>query len=261
MRRSSASNRYSLAKLRPMVRPFRLHWFSRLGSTNDHAAAMRRQGRLFGPAIVLTGHQLAGRGRGSNTWWSGPGCMTVTFALAAREEIAPHQVPLLAGLAVRNAAAELTGEAGILLKWPNDLLFDGKKLAGLLCERVEKLDLIGLGLNVNVLATDPPSGLRNRVTSLSQIARRPIEMGQVLATVARHLHDGLVHAEDRSFQQALREYDRHHALVGRRIRVIGVPGEPVQIGICKGMDAMGRLLLRADGQTSKIISGHVVLEG
>src|SRR5687767_10347096 len=100
--------------------------------------------------MVLTGHQLAGRGRGSNTRWSGGECITVTFVFPIDENVSPHQLPLIAGLAVRNAAAELTGEDGIQLKWPNDLLFRDRKLAGLLCERVHKADLIGLGLNVNL---------------------------------------------------------------------------------------------------------------
>src|SRR4051794_14904109 len=100
---------YHLPTLRKSLRPFNLHWLPRLRSTNDHAAALRRHGDLYAPSIVLTGHQLAGRGRGSNTWWSGPGSLTATFVLAADDAIAPHQVPLIAGLAVRNAAAELAG--------------------------------------------------------------------------------------------------------------------------------------------------------
>ena len=78
-------------------------------------------------------------------WWSGPGCVTFTFVLPIGGEVQPHQIPLVAGLAVRNAAAELCGDDGIQLKWPNDVLYEGRKLAGLLCERVEKADLIGLG--------------------------------------------------------------------------------------------------------------------
>src|SRR3954470_11891779 len=161
---------FQLDRLRRSIKPFRLHFFTRLKSTNDHAAALRKRGELFAPAIVLTGHQMAGRGRGSNTWWSGDGSLTVTFVFAAEEHLAPHHVPLLAGLAVRNAAAELAGNDDVQLKWPNDLLFGGRKLAGLLCERVYKADLVGLGLNVNVQRRDIPVALRKTVTSLREIA-------------------------------------------------------------------------------------------
>src|SRR5579863_6111755 len=107
---------FSLAELRRQLKPFRLYWSPRLSSTNDHAARLRRNGRLFAPAVVLTGRQIAGRGRGSNTWWSGPGVLTVTFALPVSDRAA-QELPLLAGLAVRNAAVELTAQQNISLKW------------------------------------------------------------------------------------------------------------------------------------------------
>ncbi len=250
---------FELARLRTSLRPFRLHWYSRLRSTNDHAAALRRKKALFAPAVVLTGHQLAGRGRGSNTWWSGPGTLTVTFAIAADDSIQPHQVPLISGLAVRNAAAELAGGAEIQLKWPNDLLYEGKKVAGLLCERIDGVDLIGLGLNVNVNPSEPPAALRPRVTSLSQIVGRRVSMNDALSTIAHHLHRLLNRNGDQSFSQLLAEYDRHHALVGRRIRVIGAVDEKPITGVCSGMDSMGRLLVRSGSENHRIIAGHIEL--
>ena len=77
-----------------------------------------------------------------NTWWSNPGVLTVTFALPTRDRIPPQELPLIAGLAVREIAAHSTGKSHILLKWPNDILHDNQKLAGLLCERVNNVDLI-----------------------------------------------------------------------------------------------------------------------
>src|SRR5947209_3185186 len=61
---------FSLPRLRESLKPFRLHFYPRLHSTNDHAAKLRKKNQLFAPAIILTAHQIAGRGRGSNTWWS-----------------------------------------------------------------------------------------------------------------------------------------------------------------------------------------------
>ena len=117
---------FNLAQLRQGIKPFRLHWFPRLLSTNDHAAALRKRGALFAPAIVLAGRQTAGRGRGSNTWWSSAGCLTVTFVLPAEEHLKPHQLPLIAGLGVRDAVAELSGAGDrIQLKWPNDVVCEG----------------------------------------------------------------------------------------------------------------------------------------
>ncbi len=248
---------YDLNRLRRDLRPFRLHWVSRVRSTSDHAAALRRRDALFAPAVVVAGRQLAGRGRGSNTWWSGDGSLTATFALAADESVAAHHVPLLAGLAVRAAAAELSGVAGVQLKWPNDVLHAGRKVAGLLCERVNGADLIGVGLNVDCEAADVPPHLRDRVTSLNAIAGRPVDLTAAVVSVARHLHRALAHRDAGTFAAALHEYDRHHALLGRRVTVTGGPGEPPVTGTCEGLDEMGRLLLRDRSTLHRVIAGHV----
>jgi BirA family biotin operon repressor/biotin-[acetyl-CoA-carboxylase] ligase len=248
---------FDLPTLRRDLRPFRLHWFPRLRSTNDHAAVLRKRDELFAPAVVLTGHQLAGRGRGSNTWWSGKGSLTVTFVLAADEHLAPHHVPLLAGLAVRAAAAELAGTDDIQLKWPNDLLHDGRKLAGLLCERVHGADLIGVGLNVDIDPADIPPKLRPRVTGLNLISNRAIGLTAAVTAVARHVHRLLANRDEQSFAAAVREYDRHHALVGRNVSVTG--GDQIVTGICEGLDPTGRLLVRDRRTTHRVISGHVEL--
>jgi BirA family transcriptional regulator, biotin operon repressor / biotin---[acetyl-CoA-carboxylase] ligase len=248
---------FDLPRLRRDIKPFRLHWFPRLRSTNDHAALLRKRGDLYAPAIVLTGHQIAGRGRGSNTWWSGEGSLTVTFVLAADEHLAPFHVPLIAGLAVRNAAAGLADHAEIQLKWPNDLLFRGKKLAGLLCERVYKADLIGVGLNVNVDLKKVPPLLRKQVTSLEEISGHSIDMTNTLAAIAAELHRTLSHRDEQNFAAILREYDRHHALLGKRVMVTGSGETGAISGRCEGLDDMGRLLLRERKKLHRVIAGQV----
>jgi BirA family biotin operon repressor/biotin-[acetyl-CoA-carboxylase] ligase len=259
------SNQFKLKPLRNSIKPFRLHWFSRLSSTNDHATSLRKRKKLFAPAIVLTSHQIAGRGRGSNTWWSGDGSLTVTFVLPVQEHTLPHQVPLIAGLAVRNALAAHSGIEDIQLKWPNDLLHRDRKLAGLLCERLDSVDLIGLGVNVNVDPKRMPKALRERVTSLSAIAGVNFDLTSVLIDIAKSLHAALSHRDETQFSQILKEYDRHHALVGRKISVTANAGEPPMSGVCVGLDNIGRLLLKrgSAGGTgvSRIIAGQVDLQG
>lgn len=254
--RSRHANSLDIASLRTRLRPFRLHWFPRLRSTNDHAAALRKRGTLFAPAVVVTGHQTAGRGRGSNRWWSRQGCLTVTFVLPVDERIEPHQLPLLAGLAVRNAASELTGDPDVQLKWPNDILHRGKKLAGLLCERVMKVDLVGIGVNVNLDPGKAPAALRDRITSLARIRGAPLDMGEALAVIAAHLKLVLRRATDHPFAALLREYDAHHALIGKQVCVTDSTSQTAS-GKCEGLDAIGRLLLRHGGKLRHVISGQV----
>jgi BirA family biotin operon repressor/biotin-[acetyl-CoA-carboxylase] ligase len=171
----------------------------------------------------------------------------------------PHQLPLVAGLAVRNAAAELTGNPAMQLKWPNDVLFDLRKVAGLLCERVHGADLVGLGLNVNVDPAKAPAALRGRVTSLSAVAGKPLDMTTALSVVAAHLHRAVSGRAEEPFPAVLREYDAHHALVGRVVTVTGADSEPPVSGRCEGMDEMGRLVLRSRSKLHRVISGQVTL--
>jgi BirA family biotin operon repressor/biotin-[acetyl-CoA-carboxylase] ligase len=250
---------FHLEQLRKSIKPFRLHFFTRLRSTNDHAARLRKQHKLFAPAIVLTPHQIAGRGRGSNTWWSGDGSLTVTFVLPVQDHRLPHQIPLIAGLSVRNAIAAHSGIDDIQLKWPNDLLHHGKKLAGLLCERLDHVDLIGLGLNINVHLKRVPKSLRERVTSLSEISNLHLDPTALLIDIARLLHQNLSRRDEPPFGTMLREYDRHHALVGKKVSIVGAPGEALIRGTCTGLDSMGRLLVRTKSGTSRIIAGQVHL--
>jgi BirA family biotin operon repressor/biotin-[acetyl-CoA-carboxylase] ligase len=256
---------FNLTRLRAQVKPFRLHYFSRLRSTNDHAARLRRAKKLFAPSIVLGSHQLAGRGRGENRWWSSQKSLTLTFVLPISEHLQPQQIPLIAGLAVRNALEELTGVDSIQLKWPNDLLHADRKLAGLLCERVQNADLIGIGINVNHTAQALPARLRAQSTSLLQLTGAAMDMNAAVAALARHVHTRLSRHNDQHFGAVLREYDRYHALVGRRISVTpntrnAEPSNGSQplTGVCVGLDRIGRLLLRDRGATvHRIVAGHV----
>jgi BirA family transcriptional regulator, biotin operon repressor / biotin---[acetyl-CoA-carboxylase] ligase len=249
---------YELSRLRRDLKPLRVHFFTTLRSTNSHAAWLRKQGKLFAPAVVLTSRQTSGRGRGGNSWFSTAGCLTVTFVFPVEEHLEPHQLPLIAGLAVRNAAAELTGEAGIQLKWPNDLMFEGKKLAGLLCERVDKVDLIGLGLNVNVGRKNLPAALRDSATSLSQIAGGRFDLTGVLVEVAHHLRRTLQSRTSHTFAAFRAEYDQHHALPGKMITIVDGQESPLR-GRCVGIDDAGRLLVKGKRNTHRVLAGHVAL--
>src|SRR6266576_4714858 len=97
--RSNRQDAFDRTRLRKDIKPFKLHWFPRLRSTNDHAAALRERGELYAPAVVVSGHQMAGRGRGGNSWWSGRGAITATCVCPVEEHLSPHQVPLRAGVA------------------------------------------------------------------------------------------------------------------------------------------------------------------
>lgn len=253
----STHDSYDLDRLRKGLKPYHLHWFPSLRSTNDHAAALRHARRLFAPSIILTSRQTAGRGRGANTWFSNREVLTVTFVVAAEEALAAQELPLIAGLAVRDAAAELSGQDQIQLKWPNDLLFQGRKLAGLLCQRVSGADLIGLGLNVNLDPADAPPTLRKAITSLRSIRGKPIDRTDAMLKVASHLHLTLRRRKEQSFAEFLGRFRQHDALLGRRVSVQSE--DSTVAGRVEGIDSHARLLVRDKSTLHRIVAGHVSL--
>ena len=247
----------SVAFLAEAVHPFRLHLFDSLGSTNDKAAEMRRSGDLYAPAIVMARQQTAGRGRSGNRWFSNQGSLTLTYVLPIEESLLPTQLPLIVGLAVRNAAAELTGHASIGLKWPNDVVVDGRKLAGVLCERINGVDLVGIGLNVNVNPSETPPDLRYGITSLNILSGSPLDMGHTLVTLTRHLRQLVLTRSSHLFATFVSQYRQFDALLGQTLQVASM-GDPLIQGTCEGIDSDGRLLVRSNnGMLHRVIAGSV----
>ncbi|MFI5379884.1 MAG: biotin--[acetyl-CoA-carboxylase] ligase [Tepidisphaerales bacterium] len=249
---------YDLATLREGVRPFRLIWSPRMRSTNDRAITLRKRNQLFAPTIVVTGHQTAGRGRGNNVWFSNAGAVTVTFAVAVEPSSPTHHLPLVAGLAVRNAAAELASTPDIQLKWPNDIVHEGKKLGGLLCERVENVDLVGVGLNLNLSPADAPASLRTSITSLAKICGQILDPTDSLIIICKHILQTLARRTEQPFGAILADYTQYHALHGHRLTITN-EGEATIKGVCEGIDDTGRLLVRRGKTLHRVVNGTVAV--
>jgi BirA family transcriptional regulator, biotin operon repressor / biotin---[acetyl-CoA-carboxylase] ligase len=246
-------------KLKDSLKPFRLYFYDTIHSTSDEALSLRRQRKLYAPAVVLARHQTAGRGRGSNSWWAGDGSIAVTFVVPADEATPPQQVPLLAGLAVHRAVSPLVGAGRLQIKWPNDLWSDDLKLAGLLCERYDGADFIGLGLNVNVVVDDIPHSLRHRVTSVAAVAGRPFRLGDVLTAIAGQFEAALLRREYGTFGTVLAACRQHDALAGRTVRVTEPGGGQPIVGVGDGLDHAGRLVIRTESGVRAVVAGSVEL--
>ena len=232
------------------------------GSTNDDALAAARTGAPHG-ALWVTDEQRAGRGRRGNTWLAAPGA-GLLFSIVIRPNVALEQAPalaLLAGLAVRSAVDERLRAAGadqaVLVKWPNDILVGGKKLAGILVEsQIRGLELgavvVGVGLNVGRMSL--PSELENVATSLDTLgvtSSREELLASVLAALEGRL--AALESPEMPLLAVTAELGRYDALKGRNIAV----GELVGVGA--GIDAKGHLaLLDGSGVTHRVGAGHVV---
>jgi BirA family biotin operon repressor/biotin-[acetyl-CoA-carboxylase] ligase len=238
--------------------PFRVYPFARLRSTSDHAKRMIRDARLTVPAIVITPRQTAGRGRGTNRWYSPPGSLAATFVVRSRASCSPVQLSLLWALAIRRALQELTGKSP-QLKWPNDVMWRGKKLCGILCERFCGVDVVGVGINLERLSVGAPQQIRVKTASLADLTSRPVDRFDVLSCVVRQVRGMLMGSRTRPVEELLRAFDAQHMLFGRRVRVHSVEDDrEIAAGLCKGIDHHGRLIVETKLGRSLIATGRVV---
>jgi BirA family biotin operon repressor/biotin-[acetyl-CoA-carboxylase] ligase len=222
----------------PLGRP-RLH-LRATDSTNERARALAAAGAPHG-TLVTAAEQSAGRGRQGRRW-SAPAGQALLMSLLLRRP--PRLVPLAAAVAV----AEVAG-AGARIKWPNDVLLDDRKVAGILVEGrpQEGWAVLGIGLNVAVRLDDLPPELRETATTLG-LAPREVEA--VLARLLGALETWLGRGEP-AILDAWRARD---ALLGREIRWTGGTGRTA------GIDDDGRLLVdAATGERTALDAGEVHL--
>lgn len=231
------------------------------GSTNaDLLARLQGGTALPGPVLRIAEVQTAGRGRAGRSWLSAPGA-SLTFSLAWR-----FQGPLqrLAGLplAVGVALAETLAGLGVpvQLKWPNDVMRDGAKLAGVLVETQATNDgaiwaVIGCGINL-LLPDELEATLDRAVASAPWLAQ--MDRSVLVATLLSRLAAVLAEFDDTGFAP-FRE--RWNALQGWRGQAVTIldQGSVVQQGVAAGVDELGRLLLDTPAGRVAVLSGDVSL--
>ena len=214
-----------------------------------------RDARAGAPGEVFTADlQTAGRGRLDHHWLSPPGENLLMSAVVGVADMPPEEVatlPLVAGLAVANMAAEFFSRRGqaataaaVRLKWPNDVLVDGRKLCGILCERVEDRVIVGLGINVRQLRFAPE--IEGRATSLLRELGegRDVRVSDVRDHVLEHLGAALAQWRDGGFRSVWPEICRWDFLKGRELSVSRVANDAAPVkGVCDGIGPDGALLV------------------
>ncbi|HSJ31948.1 MAG TPA: biotin--[acetyl-CoA-carboxylase] ligase [Longimicrobiales bacterium] len=275
----SASTRLDAWEGRP-IEEWRRHWripavaaYAETGSTNDIARALADQGAPAGQ-LVMTEHQTAGRGRMRRPWTDLPGrSLLLSFVLRPDpvQPAAPGTAPLRVGVAI---AAALRAAAGIdaRIKWPNDVVVHGRKLAGILCEATsaggDSIIIAGIGINVLQRAEDWPEELRDHAVSVAQVAApdapgRAAVADAVIAAMRPLFSRPLEPLDDAE----LRAFARVDALRGIEVSVTGA-GRGADAGLgdnarrairgtVAGIAPDGALLLEADDGMQRVATGTV----
>ena len=222
------------------------------GSTNADAAAAARDGAPEGTVIVAE-HQTAGRGRLDRTWEAPSGSGLVMSVLVRPTGLDPSLwpwIPLMTGVAVADAVRDAGLESS--LKWPNDVEIDGRKLAGILVERVETADgpaaVIGIGINVAMTSDQLPVPTATSLSLEGSSAARDDVLAGVLDALARYYE--LLHGDFAALRDG---YLAMCGTVGATVRV-SLPDEVTLVGAATDVDEHGRLIV--DGRP--ITAGDVV---
>jgi BirA family biotin operon repressor/biotin-[acetyl-CoA-carboxylase] ligase len=241
-----------------------MHVLSLTTSTSDEAKRAAKSGAPHGATWVAE-QQTAGRGRQGRTWES-PHGENLLFSVLLRVTCPPSRIPpiaLASGLAVRDAVARAAPGASVRIKWPNDVLVDGRKIAGVLVEaitlgsRVEAV-IIGIGLNVHTRAF--PDELEGRATSVALIAKQPPDRAELLADVLVNLDRDAHIVVGRGLGLLRPRLEAADALRGKRVRSDAGNEGAVDEGVASGIDDEGRLLVRRDdGVIAKWSAGEVHL--
>jgi BirA family transcriptional regulator, biotin operon repressor / biotin---[acetyl-CoA-carboxylase] ligase len=223
---------------------------ARVGSTND---VVRERSEPW--QVVVAERQDAGRGRQGRAWSTTPGTSLAVSALVPAPASGPGWVPLLAGLAVHRAVAEVAG-VETSLKWPNDVLVPGdgdRKLAGLLCEWTPAGVVVGLGLNVDATREELPL---DTATSLRVAGAPGVDRATLLTSYLVHLAR-LVRDDTGPAGAGPTAYREVCGTVGREVEV-RQPGDVVVSGVATGVDDAGRLSVRSGTRTCAVTAGDVL---
>lgn len=250
-----------LATLAHRAHGFSLRVIDECASTNtelvEHTPA--DDGRIH---VLVAERQTAGRGRRGRTWQAWPGA-SLTFSALWRFEPGspvPAGLSLVAGLAVARALEKL-GVAGVQLKWPNDVLVHGEKLAGILVELLPgrgrtPAAVIGIGLNL-CLPPDTHIPGQSGVTDLASHCSTPPAAETLLGLLLAELHDLFELYASAGFTALRGAWQQRNAFADLPVRISGEGTELT--GICAGVDEDGALLLRGPHGLSRILSGEVSL--
>lgn len=244
----------------------RLHWYDTIGSTNNEAKCRASEGAPHG-TVLIAGHQTGGRGRLGRSFQS-PAGKGVYMSVILRPECLPQQLMHLTCATAVAMCDAVENAAGIRpgIKWTNDLVFQRRKLGGILTELSVAQDtglvryaIIGIGINCTQAPGDFAPEIRDMATSLSASAGETVSPHRLAAAMVSALHqmDAALMADRAA---TLTRYRADCVTLGQEILL--VRGEEKQFGTALDIDEEGGLIVRfRDGNIRTVTSGEVSVRG
>lgn len=251
-----------LGKIKVIGRDIRV--FKETTSTNDVVEKLARDGVKEG-MVVFAEAQTRGRGRLRRSWAS-PSRRGLWFSILLRPNLRPQEATRLtiaSATALRRAIASHT-TLKPEIKWPNDILINGRKVVGILIELSAELDqinhvVVGIGVDVNVGAGDFPAEVRKVATSLKAEQGKAISRPDLAVAILRELDVDYSRAVSGGFATLADEWEEHCTTMGQRVAIR--MGERQLTGRAEALGEDGELLLRTDyGHLERIVGGDVTIE-
>jgi len=237
----------------------KIHWIKSCTSTSDLAKELVLEGAEEG-TVVIADEQTEGRGMKGRTWYSAKKKGLYISCILRPEKANISLIPLLAGLAASEAILEMLG-LRIKLKWPNDLVWEKKKLGGILCETgflgsKANYSILGIGLNISHRSEDFPEDIRASATSLRLITKRDIDERALLGRLWRALNHWYCLFCQGEGERIVSAFQENSAVpLGKELTLVTQEGEIS--GIYRGVDSDGGLILEISGERRSFFAAEI----
>lgn len=236
-----------------------VHFFPTIDSTQHQAHALAKEGAPEG-TVVIADEQVGGKGRLGRVWHSPPST-GIAMSLLLRPKLELHRCPqltLLAAVALVEAIREET-DLPVMIKWPNDILLNGKKICGILTELNAESDcinylIIGMGINVNTPSF--PEEIGQIATSLMLEKGEPVKRVKLIQNILGKLEYLYEQYLEEGFAPIKARWESHAISVGKRVTIRQLSG--TMVGLALGIDDDGVLLVQKDdGKIEKVYSADI----
>ena len=230
-------------------------------STNRIAKALANEGAEDG-TIVIAEEQTGGKGRLGRSFFS-PKYKSILMSILLKPAFLPHEAPkctLMAAVAVANTMREFDLRPEI--KWPNDILYDGRKVVGILTEisaEIEKINyiVIGTGINVNIERDEFPEELRDIAASLSEMKGDKVPRIDFLRVLLEEFDKLYIEAKQQGFAEILNQWRKYNITLGKSIKVIPAGGGEEFTAVAEDIDDEGALIVKTSKGVEKVYAGDV----
>jgi len=238
-----------------------MDYYPSVDSTNRVAKKLAYHGAPEG-TIVVAEEQDGGKGRLDRTFYS-PRGKGIWFSVVLRPNFLPKDAPkftLMAAVAVAEAMARFNLRAQI--KWPNDILFDGRKIVGILTEMTGEIGrityiVVGIGINVNISREEFPKEIRSVAASLSEMNGALLSRVELFRAVLEEFDKLYIEVNKSGFDKVIKRWKKYNVTLGRNIRVISASDGESFNGKAVDLDANGALVVETRQGLQTVYAGDV----